>query len=68
METERKQKVGTDLKSIVEHRKEVNQVGAIGEIDHRQKTSAVPGLERCTGIEDALVYRKVFRLNLNAVV
>jgi len=41
VETERKEKVGTDLRSSVEHRKEPNQFGAIVEINHRQKTSAV---------------------------
>lgn len=52
----------------MEHRKEPNQFGAIVEINHRQKISAVPGLKPCTGTEDALVYREVFWLNLNALV
>jgi len=59
--------VGTDLGSIAEHRKEPNQFGAIVEIKQRQKRSAVPGLESCTGIEDALVYRDVYWLNLKSL-
>jgi len=67
VETERKEKVETDLRSIVEHRKEANQVGAIVEINDRQKTSAVFGREPRRRIEDGLVYRDAFWPNLKSL-
>src|SRR5580704_1581560 len=60
-------KTGTDLKGIVEHRKEPNQSWAIVEINHRQKTSTVFEREPRRGIEDALVYGDVFWLNLKSL-